>query len=519
MKLFKFKAMAACVSFALAAGLFASNANALSRAPEDNLIVGVSTEAIALDPALVDDNYSGDVIGNIYEGLLKFKPNSTDIEPCLAESWTISDDGLTYTFKLRKGVKFHDGTDFNAEAAKFNIERQLPGNVTPKMAYAHLVYGDVAKVEAVDDYTLKITLKKRSTPFLRSMAMSFAAPMVSPSALKAQNNDVSFKPVGTGPYKFVAWDKGQQIILTTFEDYWGAKPKVENVIFKTMKETGARVVALNNGEADIITGIDANVIKQIKDAGNKVFEAPSMSTFYMLFNHRPQELTKDLAVRRAIAQAVNVPDLVKSLYRGYAEYAATYFPEFMAGYSKDTPTVKYDPEAAKKTFQEKGIKQLTILASSNASYSNPVGGQVLAEAVQDYLAKVGVKAKIVVYDWASFKQKVMTDSWDISFIGWNGDSGDSDNFISLFAQNDPLINQGLWQNKDFIALINEGVNVPDGPERTKIYQNAEKIMAEDVGILPISHAKNLMAYRPNIKNASIHPTGLNFVMDVEKEKQ
>ena len=348
------------------------------------------------------------------------------------------------------------------------------------------------------------------------MAMLYAAPIASPTALKANNNNLMTNPVGTGPYRLVAWDRGQQVILTSFEDYWGEKPKVQNVIFRLMKENGARVVALNNGEVDIITGIDANVAPQITAAGNQIFNAEGNNTLYMLFNTREQEQTKDPAIRRALAQAINAPELVKSLYKGFSTYAKTYMPSFVPGYSEDTPTVTYDPEAAKKTLAEKGVTHVKIIANSNASYSNTVGGQVLSEAVQAYLKEVGVEASIAVYDWATFKSRLMTESWDLSFIGWNGDNGDPDNFLNIFARPDANINQGLWQNEKFIALIDQGVHLKDGAERTKVYEEAERVLAEDVGIFPLAHAQNLLAYRPNIKGAAVHPIGLMFFKDVEK---
>ena len=508
--------LAASMALGLAASIGAADA-AMSRAPQDNLFYATSTEPLGLDPALVDDNDSGNVNCNIYESLLQFKDDNTEIEPCLAESWTISDDGLVYTFKLRQGVVFHDGTPFNAQAVKFNIDRQMPENLVPKMSYAPLVFGDVVSSEVLDDYTIRITLKKPSTPFLRNMAMCFAAPIASPTALQKYNNNLMENPVGTGPYKLVAWDRGQQLILTTNEDYWGEKPAIQNVIYRIMKETSARVVALNNGEVDIINGIDANVIDQIKNAGNLIFQDEGNNVNYMVYNCRDGYITSDREVRRALAQAINVPELVKSLYKGYADYATTFFPTFMAGYDETIQPIAYDPEAAKKTLAEKGIKELTILTYSNARYYNTVGGQVLAEAVQAYFDKVGVKAKIDVYDWTTFKSKLLTDKWDISFIGWVGDNGDPDNFINILASDDPIANQGLWLNPEFIKLIQDATHVPNGPERAALYQKAEAVLAEDVGVLPISHAKTLLAYRPNISGPFTHPIGLNFFHNVVKK--
>ena len=511
--------LAAAMSVVFAAGTIASVANGapMSRKPQDNLFYATSAEPLGLDPALVDDNDSGNINCNLYESLLKFKADNTEIEPSLAESWTISDDGLTYTFKLRQGVKFHDGTPFNAEAVKFNIVRQMPENLVPKMSYAPLVFGGVDTVKVIDDYTIEIKLKESSTPFLRNMAMCFAAPIVSPTALKKHNNNVMENPVGTGPYKLVAWDKGQQLILTTNEDYWGKKPAVQNVIYKIMKETSARVVALNNGEVDIINGIDANVIDQIKQGGSKVFEAEGNNVNYMVYNCREGYVTADREVRKALAQAINVPEMVKSLYKGYATHAPSFFPTFMAGYDPEVKAVGFNLEAAKKTLAAKGVKEIRILTYSNARYYNTVGGQVLAEAVQAYLSKAGVKATIDVYDWSTFKSKLLTDKWDLTFIGWIGDNGDPDNFINILAAEDPISNQGLWLNKEFIEIIKKATHVPDGPERVALYQKAEAILAEDVGVLPISHAKTLAAYRPGINGKFTHPIGLNFFDQVTKE--
>lgn len=489
---------------------------AMSRKPQDNIFFATGNEPAGLDPALVDDNDSGNILCNIYESLLRFKPASTEVEPSLAESWTISEDGLTYTFKLRQGVKFHDGTPFNAEAVKFNFDRQRPENLVPKMSYAPFVFGDVESTTVVDEYTVAVKLKNPSTPFLRNMAMVFAAPIVSPTALKAGNNSVMDKPVGTGPYKLFAWDRGQQIILTTNEDYWDEKPSIQNVIYRVMKDTSARVVALNNGEVDIITAIDPNVIPEIEKNGGKIYAEEGPSTNYMLFNTRDGFMCKDREVRKAIAQAIDVPSLVESLYQGYSLYATTWFPSFMDGYDPNTKPVQYDPEAAKKFFEQKGIKSLKIMTYSNARPSNTAGGQVLAEAIQSYLAKVGVKADIIVYDYNTYRGKLLTDSWDLSFLGWAGDNGDPDNFINIFANDDPVANNGLWKNEEFRKLVIEAARTPEGPKRVEMYKQADRIIAEDVGVLPLSHPKDLLAYRPNI-SGPLNTLSVIYFRYVKKE--
>ena len=487
-----------------------------ARRGQNSFTIAVSTEPLGLDPAIVNDNYSGDVLFNIYESLLRFKHNSMEVEPALAERYTISPDGLSYTFYLRQGVVFHDGTPFNAEAVAFNIKRQLPPLRTESMTYADLVYGAVDKVDVIDDYTITITLKERTTPFLRNLAMLFAAPIASPSAIEKYHNNLMLHPVGTGPYQFERWVRGDHLVLQRFASYWGQKAKIDKLVFRFMKESGSRVVALNNGEVDAITGLDAHVIKQIKQGGNKLYQAPGTNTFYMIFNTRPEAVTHDVRVRKALAQAIDVPTMVKALYQGYSTYAPTYFPEFLPGYSKDTPVSTYNPKQAQATLQELGVNKVKIIANANATYSNAVGGQVLSEAIQSYLKQVGVSATIELYDFATYKAHLITDSWDLSFIGCNGDNGDPDNFINFLALPDPTVNQGLWQHQEFIDLVNKGTHLPEGDERTKLYERTAEIIATEMPLLPIAHAQNLVAYRPLFQGLRINPFGFNILSQAQR---
>lgn len=466
-----------------------------------------------LDPALIDDGESSKPICQMYEGLLKYGDNNTEVEPCLAESWEVSEDGLTYTFKLRQGVKFHDGTDFNAEAVKYNVDRQTV-NKTEDMLYADFVFGDVAECNVIDDYTVEIVLNKVSTPFLNNLAMSLGAPMVSPTACEANNNNLNEAPCGTGPYKFVRWDKNEAVVMERNEDYWGEKGVAKQIVFKTITDNSARVVALTNGEVDIIDGIDANVVDQVTSAGALLNMAEGMNINYLAYN--TQRIT-DPEVRKALSQAVNVPELVASLYRGYASEATSILPTFMPGYSADVKQVSYDPEAAAQTLADKGVTELHMLAYTNPRPYNTATGQTLAEALQGYYEKVGVTCSIDSYDWTTYKEKVGTGDYDVCLYGWIGDNGDPDNFMNLLASEDIEINVAQYSDEEFNTMLAEAASTPNGEERNAIYAQMEQKIADECVWLPISHQENLSAYLPNVHNYIAHPTGNVFLSQTYKQ--
>ena len=480
---------------------------------EQIITYGQGADPRGLDPALIDDGESSKPICQMYEGLLKYGDSTTEVEPCLAESWEISDDGLTYTFKLRQGVKFHDGTDFNAEAVKYNIDRQTV-NKTEDMLYADFVFGDVAECNVIDDYTVEIVLNKVSTPFLNNLAMSLGAPMVSPTACEANNNNLNEAPCGTGPYKFVRWDKNEAVVMERNEDYWGEKGVAKQIVFKTITDNSARVVALTNGEVDIIDGIDANVVDQVTSAGALLNMTEGMNINYLAYN--TQRIT-DPEVRKALSQAVNVPELVASLYRGYASEATSILPSFMPGYSADVKQASYDPEAAAQTLADKGVTELHMLAYTNPRPYNTATGQTLAEALQGYYEKVGVTCTIDSYDWTTYKEKVGTGDYDVCLYGWIGDNGDPDNFMNLLASEDIEMNVAQYHDEEFNTMLAEAASTPNGDERNAIYAQMEQKLADECVWLPISHQENLSAYQSNVHNYIAHPTGNVFLSKTYKQ--
>jgi peptide/nickel transport system substrate-binding protein len=520
----KFVEIFGAVSAMGATSMFVSGCSSTSSgSATDTITFGQGADPRGLDPAYVNDGESAKIMCNIYETLLCYDKSSCDVKPCLAKEYKISDDGLTYTLTLEQGVKFHDGTDFNAAAVKKSIERQLEPNRNDDMPYASFVFGTASKgdgvktVEATDDHTVTITLAAASTPFLKNLAMVLASPIVSPTALDKNNGNLNEAPCGTGPYSFVSWSKGQNVVLKANDSYWNSdkKAKTKNVIFKFISENASRVTALNNGECDIIDGIDDTVVDTIKNAGNSLFDEDGMNINYMAYN-TTSSIFSDVNARRAFSKAVDVATLVKSLYGDYASAATSVMPLWMAPYDKDVAQVAYDADAAKKELAALNITQVKCITYSNPRPYNTKGGQVLAEAIQGMLDKVGVKVNIDTYDWTTYKTKVQTEAYDICFYGWTGDNGDPDNFMNLLADSNVSMNVARYDNSAYKALIAEGLATPEGDARNDIYLQCEKMVADQAVWLPISHSKDLAGYNPKVKDFVIHPTGVVWLWGATK---
>jgi len=483
---------------------------------KDTFILAQGADPRGLDPAYVDDGESANVMVQVYENLLQYGEKDTSIQPCLAESWEVSPDGLEYTFKLKKNVKFHNGENFNAAAVKKNIDRQLPPNDTSDMPYADFTFEYVDNVQVVDDLTVKIFLKQPSTPFLANLAMSLAAPIVAPKAI--DDGTAMEKPVGTGPYKFVSWAKDSAVKLVRNDQYWGGAPAIKNIVIQIIPDNSARASAMMAGEIDAMAQVDPASIAAIKEKNIPIYEAPGMNINYMAFDvTRPPFDNQKL--REAIIRAINVPELVQQLYMGYSVPAYSILPSFVPGYAANVKNYEYDVEKSKALLKECGAEGMNIkmIAYSNPRPYNTATGVKLAEAIQGYLTKVGVTVDITQYDWTTYKQMATQGEGDIKFYGWTGDNGDADNFMNLLSDQNRSMNVSGYNNPEYKALIDKAAATPNGPERNALYAQMEEIVARDAVWLPISHSIINVPYAADVVNFSQHPTGSTYFKFVSKK--
>jgi len=501
-------------------------------AKEKVLIFGRGGDSVALDPSIVTDGESLNVTKNIFDTLLDYEDGNTNVKPALATEWTVSPDGLEYTFKLRQGVKFHDGTDFNADAVVFNFMRWLdPKNEYrfPEQSFDYFndMFGGtldqeghvIAKVEAVDPYTVKFTLTRPQAPFIQNIAMSPFA-IASPDAIKKYKEKFLENPVGTGPFIFVEWKRNDSITLKKNPNYWEAgKPYLDKLIFRSIPDNSARFTALQSGEIDLMDGLNPDDVKSVESNPDlQLFKRPSMNVGYLGFNVEKPPFDNP-KVRVALNYAVNKEGLIQAFYNGLAIPAKNPMPPSIWGYNDKIQDYPYDLEKAKQLLAEAGYPngfeaELWAMPVPRPYMPN---GQKIAEALQADFAKIGVKVKIVTMEWATYLAETKTGKQGMYLLGWTGDNGDPDNFIYVLLDQDNIdgSNRSRFKNQEFHDLLIKAQTVTDKAERTKLYEQAQEIFHKEAPWVPLVHSTPVLAGKANVTGFNPHPTGSDKFTNVD----
>jgi peptide/nickel transport system substrate-binding protein len=501
------------------------------------LIYGRGADSITLDPAQATDGESLKVTKQIFDTLVDYKDDNTEVVPGLAERWEHSPDGKVWTFHLRKGVKFHDGTPFNADAVVFNFERWMDksnpyhkGGEFPYYGYMFGGYkGDkghaIKSVTAVDEYTVKFELNFPLGPFLNNLAMPAFA-IASPKAVKKDPNGFNQHPVGTGAFKFVSWNKNDKIVLEKNPDFWmKGYPKVDKLIFKSIPDNAARFTALRSGDIDMMDGMNPDDAKLVeKDSNLKLYKRPGMNVAYLAFNttKKPFDNPK---VRQAINYAVNKGGIIKSFYAGMAIPAVNPMPPVIWGYNNNVKDYEFNLDKAKQLLKEAGYPngfEVDFYAMQDPRPYMPNGKKV-AEFISADLAKIGVKTHIVSYDWQTYKDRVGKGEHSMALFGWIGDNGDPDNFLYVLLDKDNTRtpdagNIAFYVNDELHNILIEAQHSTDQAKRTQLYMKAQEIIKQDAPWVPLVHATAPEAARSYVKGWVLHPTGSDKLYKVSIEK-
>jgi peptide/nickel transport system substrate-binding protein len=509
-----------------------------------DLVFGTAADPVVLDGALVSDGESLRAIDQIYESLVSLKPGTTELEPGLASSWEISDDGLSYTFTLQEGVTFHDGEPFNAEAVCYNFDRwyNFTGPLQNPSAsyYWQTVFGGFAEFdpesgapedsfyescEAPDEGTVIINLTTPSSAILGALSLSNFS-IASPKALEefgANDGTVDEEgvfqptgtfgtehPIGTGPFKFESWERGTRLTLVRNDDYWGEPAKLDSLVFTPIPDNAARLQALQAGDIQGYDLVEPQDIETIEaDSGLQILDRPAFNVGYVGINQAKPPMDQ-LEVRQAIAHGLNRQEVVDSFYGGRGQVATQFMPPDVIGYADDVTTYEYDPDLSKQLLQDAGLElpvEIEFWYPSDVSRPYMPDPKRNFEAFAASLEGAGFKVVPKTAPWSpDYLGNVDEGNAQVYLLGWTGDFGDPDNFVGTFFQNA----QPAWgfENQEIFDILNEAETETDLDARTGLYEEANRMIMDFLPGVPYVNTEPALAFRADVQGYVPSPVSL-----------
>ncbi|OKH36629.1 ABC transporter substrate-binding protein [[Phormidium ambiguum] IAM M-71] len=503
------------------------------------LVYGSGGSPVNLEPGNITDGNSLIVQQQIYERLLEFKPGTTDLQPSLATSWSVSADGKTWTFKLRPGVKFHDGTDFNAEAVKFNVERWWDAKNPNSYRNAGKSYeiwqqifggfkGDpnslLQNFVVVDKSTIQFILKQPFAAFPAAIGSGFFG-IASPTAIKkagANYGTPNSLAVGTGPFIFKEWRTGDRVTLTKNPNYWQKDlPKTNQLVIRFVTDPAARLAQLRAGQIDFTVDLAPDQIKEIQSDPNLVaVPRPSFNVGYLALNTSYKPLA-DVRVRQAIDLAINKQQIVQAFWGNLGETTPHFLPTILSWANSKTLTkTEPNPQKAKELLTQAGYPngfdlELWYMPVSRPYFPTP---KPIAEAFAADLSAIGIRVKLNTKDWAAYiADRKKSPGFQAFMLGWTADYGDPDSFYYPHFGPGGTVDIGGWKNAKVLQLLNQGRATGDKAARAKIYAQIDEILHQEAVRLPIVHSQPLSAKRKNIEGWIPSPLGSENFTRIQKQ--
>ena len=480
------------------------------------LIFGRGGDSLTLDPALVLDGESAKVCDMLYDTLIQYREDTTDIEPALAEAWESSADGLVWTFHLRQGVQFHDGTPLNAEAVVFSLSRPA--------VFRDFQTEFISQIIALDPLTVQIVLKTPFAPFI-SMVAGTSFSIVSPTAVQHFGDNFANNPVGTGPFKFVQWDRDDKIVLEANRAHWAGKPLLDRLIFRSIPDNSVRLMELQQGKLHAMEFPNPDEIPTIRgDAQLELLMQSSLNVGYLAMNMDKPPFD-NLKVRLAINHAINKVEIIENLYQGTGIPAKGPIPPALWSYDDTIEDYEYNPELAKQLLAEAGYPdgfETTLWALPVPRPYIP-DGYALAEVLQSELQNIGVEATIVTYDWGTYLAKTEVGEHDMAMLGWIADEGDPDNFfyylLSKTYAEKPAFNIAFYRSDEMQDVLERARTSTDRNERIELYQQAQAIFHRDAPWVPLAHAQRLLVVDRRVRNLKLAPIGWKYIRSASLEPE
>lgn len=486
---------------------------------ENELIIAELSDAQSLDPHGSNDVQSSNVQSNIYETLVTRDANG-DLAPGLAESWTQVDD-LTWEFKLRTGVTFHDGEVFNAEAVKKNFDRILDPEVASPRAF---LYEMVTEVKVIDETTVQFVTEYPFSPLLAHLTHNGGG-IISPKAIDADyaamtgdvkaGSVISTSPVGTGPFVFDSWTPGTELKLVKNENYWDTPAHVGSVTFKVVPESATRVAEIQSGNAHIIGTVEPGQVANVNSSGvATVDETPSSSLTYIGFNTQKEPFNNPL-VRQAISKAIDRQALVDGIYEGFGIQAISPLSPDIFGYTEELTSMEYNLEDAKALLAEAGYTDgfsTTIWTNDNPARVN------VATVLQQSLKELGIEVEIEVLEFGAYLDKTAAGEHDMFILGWSNATGDADyGLYALFhsSQHGEPGNRAFYTNEKVDELLDAGRREADQAAREGIYKEAMQLLTDDAPMAFVLHPSILTGVADNVSGFTVTSDNMYHLKNVK----
>lgn len=475
---------------------------------KDTLVVAQGADAKTLDPHATNDQPSSRVAIQIYSQLVEVDENM-EIIPGLASSWEHLDE-YTTQFKLREGVKFHNGEELKASDVKFTLDRMM---ASPTVSH---IVGALESVEVIDDYTVNLRTAEPFGPLLYHLSHT-ASSIMSEKAVTEAGDNYGQHPVGTGPYKFVDWSVGDRVTMAAFDDYYAGKQSIENVVFRNITEGSNRTIALETGEVDIsydISPIDKDSVLNHKDLD--LVEAEALSTTYVGFNVRKAPFDNKL-IRQAIAYAINQEDIIEAVEMGAGIASNSPISQKVFGYNPDAKRYEQNIEKARELMAEAGYAdgfKTTIWTNDN-----PVRVQI-AEVMQAQLRQIGIDMAIEVVEWGAFLDGTSRGAHEMFMMGWVTVTGDADyGLYALFnsATHGGAGNRSFYTNPKVDEMLNAARTSTNQEERRAIYGELQEIIQEELPIVSIYVKYDNAGRQNHVKGFNLNPAGHHKLRGVSFE--
>lgn len=486
-----------------------SNSAAEASKAGGTLIVARKADANNLDPHFISNIPSANYIyGKVYESLI-LRDKNGEYKGALATEWKQLDD-LTWEFKLREGVTFHDGTPFTAEAVKKTFERILDPKVGSPRASN---FSMIKEIKAVDDKTVQLVLDFPFAPLISILASSEGS-ILSPKAISEHADTLSKQPVGTGPFKFEAWIPGQEMTLAKNDGYWGEKPKVDKVVYKVVPEDTTRIAMVEAGEAHIGDQLPVTEVERAQTSPDMTMvRAEGLGVDYIGFNVLKKPFD-DVRVRQAVAHAVEKEAIVKGVYNNVGNMAVSAMSPKVIGYNPNLKDYTYDVNAAKALLSEAGFPsgfKTTIVTDDRKERMN------VAEVIQSQLKGIGIEVEVKVMEYGAYLEYTDKGEHDMFIGGWGNATGDGDyNQYNVFhsSSKGDSGNLAFYDNPEVDKLIEEGRREKDPQKRNVIYAKLQEIELKEVPVLPIRTIDHVSVTAKDVRGFWLSPVGYLMLNDV-----